>query len=240
MPSTAPHGGLEKSPAMLAWPEPMTGLVFPTPEQGARLQRWLDELHRWNVRVNLTTVPAEQAWDRHVVESLRLLAHAAPQPGAAVVDVGSGGGVPGLPIAIVRPDLRVTLVDSDRRKAAFLSHVVGLLHLGDRVTVVDRRAESLGHDSAYREAYDLAVSRATAPAPVLCELALPLVRPGGRLAALLTDAVAAVAACTQAAQLLGGEMPRAVAAGVLVVPKAGPTSSTYPRREGVPARRPLA
>jgi len=218
----------------------MTGSLLPTPEQRVLLDRWLDELHRWNARVNLTAVPREEAWDRHVVESLRLLAHAAPAPGSTVVDVGSGGGAPGLPIAIVRPDLRITLVESDRRKAAFLGHVLGLLHLGDTTTVVDRRAEALGHDPAHREAYDLAVSRATAPPATLCELGLPLVRPGGSLAALVTDVTAAVASCSRAAELLGGGPPRAPGEGVLLVPKARPTGTTYPRRDGVPARRPLA
>src|SRR5262245_23890188 len=92
----------------------------PGPAQRALLERWLAEMYRWTERVNLTAVAAEEAWERHVLESLRLLDAAKPAPGSRVVDVGSGGGAPGVPIAIVRPDLHVTLVDADRRKAAFL------------------------------------------------------------------------------------------------------------------------
>jgi 16S rRNA (guanine527-N7)-methyltransferase len=211
----------------------------PTPAQQLLLERWLDELYRWNARVNLTAVPRPQAWERHALDSLRLL-DAWSMPGSAhVVDIGSGGGAPGLPLAVVRGDLRVTLVDADRRKAAFLIHAVALLGLGDRAVVLDRRAEALGRDPAHRETYDTAVSRATAAPAALCELALPLVRPGGTLVALVSDASAAAVDCAAAAALLGGGPPRAVGEAVLVVPKLTPTSGAYPRRDGVPARRPL-
>ena len=225
MPSNRPRGG------------PTTQ---PTATQRAALERWLEELYRWNRRINLTAIPAEDAWERDVLEAMRLLDAADPAQGALVVDVGSGGGAPGLPIAVVRPDLRVVLVDADRRKAAFLAHVAGVLGDQARLTVVDRRAEALGHDERHRERYDLAVSRATAAPAVLCELALPLVRPGGALACLVGDAGAAAAESAAAAELLGGGPPRADGPGVLVVAKVAPTAAAYPRREGVPARRPLA
>ena len=204
------------------------------------LQRWLDELGRWNQRINLTALPPAEWWERHALESLGLLDVMAPPASARLVDVGSGGGAPGLPLAIVQSDLAVTLVEADRRKAAFLGHVVALLALGDRVAVVDRRAEEIGHDPRHREAYDLATSRATASPAVLCELALPLVRPGGSLGALVGDAVAAAAACAEASRLCGGGPPRGAAPGVLAVPKVAPTDLRYPRRTGTPARRPLA
>ena len=129
-------------------------------------------------------------WERNVVEVEELLRVAAPPPQSKVVDIGSGGGVPGVVIAILRPDLSVTLIDSDRRKTGFLTHVAGLLRLPG-VTVETLRAEDAGHRDGMRERFDLATSRATAPPPVLCELALPLVRVGGTLCALVADSAAA-------------------------------------------------
>lgn len=206
----------------------------------AQMQRWLDELYRWNARMNLTTVPPAQAWTRHVDEALELLGAATPPAGASVVDLGSGAGIPGIPMALARPDLRVTLVDSDQRKAAFLLHVTGLLGLGTRVRVAGVSAEALGRDAEHREAHDLVVSRATAPVAVLIELALPLLRSQGRLAALVRDAPADALAGAGAARLLGGDPPRAAGAGVLLVDKRTPVPDTYPRRQGMPRRRPLS
>jgi 16S rRNA (guanine527-N7)-methyltransferase len=205
----------------------------------ALLERYLDELYAWNLRLNLTAVPREDAWDRHVGEALALLEAVPLAEGARLVDVGSGAGLPGVPLAVVRPDLGVVLCESDRRRAGFLTHVCGLLGLhGVRVAAV--RAEDLGRSAEGRETFDAAISRATAAPAVLCELCLPLVRPGGGLAALVRDAAAAARACTGAAAACGGGEPWAAAPGVLVVPKLRPTPGLYPRRPGVPTRRPLA
>jgi 16S rRNA (guanine527-N7)-methyltransferase len=157
-----------------------------------------------------------------------------------LVDVGSGGGMPGLPLKIARPDLDVTLVEADRRKAAFL--VDACARLGLDVRVVAERAETAGQ-GPLRESFDLAVCRALAAMPVLAELCLPLVRVGGRLLAMkgrVEDADAALAA-------LGGGPPAtapapsaARARGVVVtVAKLAPTPAAYPRRPGLPNRRPL-
>ncbi|MDQ2961242.1 MAG: 16S rRNA (guanine(527)-N(7))-methyltransferase RsmG, partial [Candidatus Dormibacteraeota bacterium] len=159
--------------------------VEPSPADRRLLLSYLEELHTWNQRLNLTAVPAADGWERHVTETVVLLARAGIPAGARCVDIGSGGGIPGVVIAVLRPDLAVTLVEADRRKAGFLVHVSGLLDLAN-VTVLSRRAEELGHDPAHREGYDAAVSRAAAPPPLLCELALPLLKVGGTLWALVT------------------------------------------------------
>jgi 16S rRNA (guanine527-N7)-methyltransferase len=203
-----------------------------------RLLRYLDELYRWNQRINLTSIPREEAESRHLAEARRLLVHAAPAPEARVVDIGAGGGVPGLVMAILRPDLRVTLIESDRRKAGFLLQAAAVCEC-PQVRVDPRRAEEVGHDPAHREAYDLAVSRATASAPVLCELALPLLHAGGRLLALVADAEADAGIAAAAASACGGGMPAALAPGILSITKVAPTPELYPRRAGMPARRPL-
>ena len=203
-----------------------------------RLRRYLDELYRWNQRINLTSIPREDAESRHLAEARRLLVHAAPAPGARVVDIGAGGGVPGLVMAILRPDLRVTLIESDRRKAGFLLQAAAVCEC-PQVRVDPRRAEEVGHDPAHREAYDLAVSRATASAPVLCELALPLLHAGGRLVTLVADAEADAGIAAAAASACGGGVPAALAPGILSITKVAPTPELYPRRAGMPARLPL-
>ena len=204
----------------------------------ARIEAYLDEVERFNRRINLTTVPREQAWERHIVDSLTLLEVAAPAHGERVVDVGSGAGVPGIPFALVRPDLEITLVEADRRRAGFLTHVAGLLSLSS-IRVVAERAEVYGHTVEGREQFDLALSRAAAAPRVLCELTLPLLRVGGRLLALVGSGADLVSSCAPAARLCGGGEPTSPAPGVLAVVKEHPTPSRLPRREGVPNRRPL-
>src|ERR1700694_1074231 len=117
----------------------------------------------------LTSRPPAELLD----DSLVLLDHLGEAH--KVVDVGSGGGLPGLPLKIARPDLSVTLVEADQRKAAFLVQACAALGLDD-VEVLARRAEDTGRDPRYRERFDVAVARALAPMPVLAELCLPLVR----------------------------------------------------------------
>jgi 16S rRNA (guanine527-N7)-methyltransferase len=162
-----------------------------------------------------------------------------------VVDVGSGGGLPGLPLKIVLPGLSMMLVEADQAKAAFLVRACAALGLRD-VEVVARRAEEVGRDPTYRETFDVAVARALAPMPVLVELCLPLVRVGGRLLAQKTEREDLDRA-TRAVEILGGRLDRVVTAPsaarnsgtVVIVDKVRPTPPAYPRRSGVPARKPL-
>ena len=182
--------------------------------------------------------------DRALVDdSLVLLDHL----GSArnLVDVGSGAGLPGIPLKIARPDLEVTLIEADHDKAAFLVHACAALQLG-HVEVVARRAEEAGRDPRLRESFDVGVARALAPLPVLAELCLPLVRVGGRLLAQKTEGEVASAAA-RAIDRLGGKLSGVVAAPsaarkrgtVVVIEKVRATPARYPRRPGVPARRPI-
>ena len=173
-----------------------------------------------------------------VEDCLVLLDHLAEA--RALIDVGSGGGMPGIPLKIARPDLSVTLLEADHRKAAFLTHAAA--RLGIDVDVVVERAETAGR-GRLREAFDVATCRALATMPVLAELCLPLVRVGGRLLALKGE----VEEATQAIAAVGGGEPTVIHTpssardrGVLVVvPKLTPTPAIFPRRPGVPARRPI-
>src|SRR5438034_4905503 len=187
----------------------------------------------------LVSRPAAELID----DSLVLAAHVADA--RRLVDVGSGGGLPGLPLKIVRPDLEVTLIEADRDKAAFLVQAAARLDLRG-VEVLAVRAEDAGRDPRYREAFDVAVARALAPMPTLVELCLPLVRVGGRLLAQKTDRED-VSAAARAIDTMGGSLRGVVparsgireAGTVVIVDKLLPTPAMYPRRPGVPARKPL-
>ena len=178
-----------------------------------------------------------------VADSLVLLDHLGDAKKG--VDVGSGGGLPGLPLKIVLPGLSMTLVEADQAKAAFLVRACAALGLRD-VEVVARRAEDVGRDPTFRETFDVAVARALAPMPVLVELCLPLVRVGGRLLAQKTESEDMDRA-TRAVEIMGGKLNHVVAAPsaarssgtVVIVDKVRPTPPAYPRRAGVPARKPL-
>ena len=171
-----------------------------------------------------------------VEDALVLLPHLGGA--ATLVDVGSGGGMPGIPLALARPELQVTLIEADARKASFLEHAGASLGLDLRV--LNERAEVVGRGHL-RETFDAACCRALAALPVALELCLPLVRVGGRLLALTTESRVV------AAGQLGGGPAEVLAAPsrlrsqglVVLVPKVAPTPAAYPRRPGVPARRPL-
>ena len=204
------------------------------------LQRYAALLMAWNRRANLTSARTAEEVKAHLDDALGLLTLDWASVGE-VADIGSGGGLPGIPIAIRLPGVRVILIEASLRKAAFLEHAAGTLGLTN-VTVLAQRAEDLGHDERFREKFDRAVSRAAARPAVVLELALPLIRPGGDLLAEVGRLEPQ--SLTLPAARLGGGTPtlHSLPEGkrVLRVPKAAPTPAAYPRRAGMPARRPLS
>ncbi len=217
-------------------------------------ERYGSLLLTWNERINLTGL---QDWDeiqrRLLVESLALLpwvdrACPASQP-CRVIDVGSGAGIPGIPLKIVRPWLHLTLLEATRKKVRFLELVIRELQLRDAVAIHER-AENLAHDPAHRGRYDLVTARALAALPTALELTLPFLRLGGL--ALFPKGIAVeheLARSQRALELLGGEviaieaLPFAdligTASVVVVVQVVRSTPPSYPRAPGRPAKRPL-
>jgi 16S rRNA (guanine527-N7)-methyltransferase len=163
-----------------------------------------------------------------------------------VIDVGSGGGFPGLPMKIARPELEVTLLEATAKKARFLEEMVAELAL-EGARVVHGRAEEVAHDPAHREGYRLAVARAVAPLRVLAEYALPFVAVGGVLAAPKGSAAPReIREAGAAIDTLGGEIETVQPLDVpgppqtlIIVRKRRETPAKYPRRPGMPAKRPL-
>lgn len=224
------------------------------PQQSA-FDLYAERLLAENARADLTSsgTDRETIYRRHFAESLALLevleARGGLPAGAHVIDVGSGGGFPGLPIAIVRPELHVTLLEATARKTDFLRSIAADLVL-DNVTVVQARAEEAGRDPDHREAYDVALARALAPLPILLELTLPFLCTGGLLAAPKGSAAPReIAESGSALEALAGEIidtsplevpdPIGPAPTLVLVRKTGPTPDRYPRRTGIPKKRPL-
>jgi len=212
----------------------------------------LAELVAYNQRVNLTriTAPADIAV-QHIVDSLmglRAMDDLDPEKPVRVVDVGSGAGFPGLPLAILRPNWRFTLIEATGKVVTYLQHVVDALGLTN-VTALHARVEDAGRSRELRERFDVAVARGLAALPVLLEYTLPLVAVGGRVVAYKgADADAEVAASVNALSILGGRSRPRIAyflpgldrpRHLVVVDKRRPTPRTYPRKAGTPGRTPL-
>lgn len=232
-----------------------------TEEAVAALEAYRDMLASASQHFNLTTVRDPEAIEvRHLIESLafsRLLLQCGLLPGGIggtgssppdVIDIGSGAGLPGIPLQIAFPDARVTLLESLTKRCVFLQQVVDTLHL-DNARVLDGRAEDFGRDPRYRESFDLVIARAVAPMPVLIEYALPFLRTGGSLAATKGSAtVSELAESATALAELGGEHvstlpfepPGGMAQSVIIVRKVRSTPERYPRRAGIPTKRPIS
>jgi len=220
-----------------------------SPQQLQAFSRYQQELLRWNQHTNLTAIrEPDQVITKHFLDSLSVLTATGCLNGQRVADVGSGAGFPGLVLKIACPAMRLTLIESVGKKADFCRHIVQTLDLPE-VTVLAERAETAGHMADHREAYDWAMARAVARLPILAEYLLPLVKPGGGMLAQKGETAAAEAEdAAHALQILGGklenilpvELPGVAEPRYLVViRKTGVTPERYPRRAGVPAKRPL-
>lgn len=220
-----------------------------SPAQVEAFAVYNDLLVAWNEKVNLTAITAPQEVAvKHVIDSLTCYAEAVFPPGCSVVDVGTGAGFPGLPLKIYRPDICLTLLDSLNKRLIFLHAVVDRLGLSG-VELVHARAEEAGRLKAHRERYHVATSRAVARLSTLAELCLPLVAVGGRFVALkgaqyreeLDEAGHAIS-------ILGGRVENVNpvrlpgiddSRAVIYVCKRAPTPPAYPRRPGMPEKKPL-
>jgi len=208
------------------------------------------QLVSWNEQVNLTRIidPTEIA-RKHFLDSLSIWPVLPPQPTTlSMIDVGSGAGFPGLPLKLIQPNLRLTLLESTGKKTAFLQHLDQTLQLS-QVTILTARAEEAGQQPAHREQYDLAVARAVAPLQILAEYTLPFVKVGGWVILQKgQDPSDEIAAAKNALGILGGKLSEVIPVTIpglpaqrhlVILRKHKPTPKPYPRRPGLPTKKPI-
>jgi 16S rRNA (guanine527-N7)-methyltransferase len=226
-------------------------------DQHAGLSQYLDILLAANRTMNLTRITdPDAAKIQHIGDGLTLLPHVLPRvedprdPTSTpprLADIGAGGGVPGIPLAIARPDIEVVLIESTAKKADFLRKAIEQLHLSN-ATVLARRAEDVGQ-SNHRESFDFAVARAVARMVWLAEWCLPLVRKGGKMLAMKGPKVAEeMPEAQKAIKLLGGgepiihpvDLPETEHHLIVEIPKIGRTNPRYPRPATRAKGRPIS
>ena len=207
------------------------------------------ELLEWNQKFNLTAIrDSESIRTKHFLDSLSCALAWRASPPDQLIDIGTGAGFPGIPLKILYPNLKLTLVESVGKKAMFCQHVVRVLGM-EQVDVIQARAEDLGQNPQYREKYDWAVARAVANLNVLSEYLIPLVRIGGAILAQKGESGPAEAqAAEEAMKLLGGKLRQLIPVHLpsvaedrylVVVEKVAATPPKYPRKPGIPMKQPL-
>jgi 16S rRNA (guanine527-N7)-methyltransferase len=209
------------------------------------------ELVDWNQRVNLTAITGyEEVQVKHFLDSLTVTLAFKPPPDASfsLIDVGTGAGLPGLPLKILFPDIRLVLLEATAKKAAFLDHIKHKLGLND-IEILVGRAEEVAHQARYREGFDLVLSRAVASLPTVVELTLPFCTIGGSFVAQKKGAIdEEISRASEAISLLGGKLREVKRLNLeefsderylVIIDKVSPTPTLYPRRPGIPAKRPI-
>ena len=219
-----------------------------SPAQLDQFSRYADLLIEWNLRFNLTSiVDLRDIVIKHFLDSLSA-ARSIPPGSIKLIDVGAGAGLPGLAIKLARPDISLTLLEATRKKCDFFKAVVDDWHL-TAVQIVNGRAEEAGRAAEHREAYDIAIARGVAAMPTLLEYLLPFVQVGGlTIAQKSKEVLNDVQHAELALATLGGRMRDIVPVSVpelnetrylVVIEKIAATPEKYPRRTGVPSKKPL-
>lgn len=217
-------------------------------EQTRQFVIYATELVSWNKRMNISAIrTVDEIWNKHFCDSLSLLTMFKDDFPRSWIDVGTGGGFPGIPVKIMRPEIELTLVDSIGKKIDFCRNV--LEHIGLKACVITARAEDLGQDLVYRENFECTSARAVAALPILCELLLPLTRVGGfMLVQKGSSAHEEISQAERALSILGGAIEKIEKIKIngvkedrflIKIRKMRSSPPNYPRRVGIPAKRPL-
>lgn len=217
-------------------------------DQEVRFGRYRDLVLEWNEKVNLTAIKDPEEFERkHFADSVACAGHRGFQEADRIIDVGTGAGFLGIPLAILQPEKDFVLLDSLNKRVRILQEIVSSLELKN-VHPIHGRAEDMGRSKDHREVYDLCVSRAVAHLSVLSEYCLPFVRVGGWFAAYKTfDSQEEIKQSQKAVSLLGGAFVEETGAGeeaslnhmIVWIKKKEICKSNYPRKAGIPGKEPL-
>lgn len=218
-----------------------------TDEMQQQFEDYMNLLLEWNEKINLTAITEEnEIILKHFVDSLTISKYI--KEGKSIVDVGTGAGFPGMPLKIVRKDLKVTLVDSLNKRILFLNDVIEKLRLKE-IETLHYRAEEFGQNKKYRESFDIATSRAVANLSTLVEYLLPLVKVGGICVCMKgSDIKEELENSKKAIETLGGEVEQVeefylpgtdIKRSIVIVKKISSTPKKYPRKPGTPAKEPI-
>ena len=226
-------------------------LIKKCPELTGKMQQQFEDymklLLEWNEKINLTAITEEDDIIlKHFADSLTISKYI--KEGKSIVDVGTGAGFPGMPVKIVREDVKVTLVDSLNKRILFLQDVVEKLGL-QKVQTLHYRAEEFGQNKKYRESFDIATSRAVANLSTLVEYLLPLVKVGGICICMKGSEIKEeLENSKKAIQTLGGQIEKVeefllpgsdIKRNIVIIKKINSTPNRYPRKPGTPAKEPL-
>ena len=215
-----------------------------------KIQKFYDYMNllvEWNKKINLTAITEEKDIIlKHFVDSLTVLKYI--KEDKSIVDVGTGAGFPGIPLAIMNDSLKITLVDSLNKRINFLNEVCNKINLKN-TKAIHARAEEFGQDNNYRESYDVAISRAVANLTVLAEYLLPLVKVGGKIICMKgPDIEEELKQAGSAIDILGGKIEKCddfclpksdISRNIIIINKIKETPKKYPRKAGTPAKTPL-
>ena len=224
--------------------------IFLTSYQLEMFQVYYSELMEWNRRINLTRITDfEEVQLKHLLDSLTIaMVIKNIKKDLKMADVGTGAGLPGIPLKIVFPDINLTLIEATLKKTKFLEEVTARLHLKD-VEIIAERAETVAHDTRYREKFDVVVSRAVASLPALTEIVLPFCNIGGCcIVQKKGDINKEVIQSQKVITLVGGRLREVKPVEIeelsddrwlVVIDKIESTPENYPRRPGMPEKRPI-
>ncbi len=209
--------------------------------------RYKEILMEWNEKINLTAIENERdIIIKHFIDSISIIPYIDNKV-SRLIDIGTGGGFPGIPLKIAFKNLKVTLLDSLEKRISFLNEVIKLIGLQD-INTVHGRAEDYGNNREYRGKFDVSVARAVASLPVLLEYCLPFVKTGGMFIAMKGSSTEEIEGSGKALGVLGGEIEKVhtivlpfsdAKRNIIVVRKLRQTPTKYPRKAGKPSREPL-
>lgn len=216
-------------------------------EQTEQFFEYMNLLIEWNEKMNLTAITEpEEIILKHFIDSITILKEI--EDGSKVVDVGTGAGFPGIPLSIMNPTLKITLVDSLNKRLIFLEEVVNKLNLKN-IEIVHARAEEFGQNKKYRENFDISTSRAVANLSTLSEYLIPLVKVGGKVISMkASEAQDEINEAKKAIEVLGGKIEKIdefnlpqsdIGRTVILIRKEKQTPNKYPRKAGTPSKEPI-